>query len=169
MHNRFDEIYNIMKEAFPKQEIRTYEDQLALLDQSNYHISILESESKIVGFIISWNLESFYFIEHFATSKNLRGKGLGSQLLKKYISTADKPIILEVEPATSDISKRRIEFYKRFGFHLNNYEYVQPPLQSDTSSCELKIMSYPNPLSQEEFENCRRILYHNVYNISTDK
>ncbi len=169
MHNRFDEIYNIMKEAFPKHEMRTYEDQLALLNQNNYHISILESENKVVAFITSWELESFYFIEHFATAKNVRGKGLGSQLLKNYITASDKPIVLEVEPATSDIAKRRIEFYKRFGFHLNDYKYFQPALQNDTSSCELKIMSYPNPLSQGEFEICRKVLYRNVYKIKADK
>ena len=47
----------------------------------NYNVAI--SENRPVGLFTYWDFEKFIYCEHFATDKSLRGKGYGSEILKK--------------------------------------------------------------------------------------
>lgn len=58
-----------------------------------------------------------------------------------------------------EIAKQRICFYERLGFHVNPFEYVQPPLHKGQDDLSLKIMSYPKLLTNEGFIFYREILY----------
>lgn len=164
MKNKFDEIFNIMEEAFPTNEIRTYEEQKALLNKKNYKIITHSIGNQIVAFIAAWDLKDFSFIEHLSTTTKFRGMGIGSELVSKFILSSNKPIILEVEPPKDELTKRRINFYKRLEFKYNDYYYEQPKLREDALTCELKIMSYPNELLPNEFERVTKELYLQVYN-----
>ena len=76
-----------------------------------------------------------------------------------------KAFCLEVEPPTEEMAKRRIEFYKRIGFVLNEYPYMQPSLGEGKNPIPLMIMSYKEPLTKESFENIRKVLYREVYKV----
>ena len=166
MKGEFDRVYEIMKEAFPAEEMRTYEGQKALLDEKNYSLICKRNqENKIVAFMTLWKNKEFSFIEHLATAKEERGSGIGSKFLKEYMENCSTPIILEVEPPTTDIAKRRIEFYERLGFHLTEFLYQQPQLQEGVGSCMLQIMSYPRKIGKEEFEKYKKILFKDIYKI----
>lgn len=65
-----------------------------------------------------------------------------------------------------DLAQRRIGFYERLGFRLNPFEHVQPPLQKGHPELPLKIMSYPQTLTGEEFALLKEILYTRVYKTS---
>ena len=164
LKNKFDEIFKIMEESFPTNEIRTYQEQKELLNKKNYKIITHYSGNQIVAFIAVWDLKDFKFIEHLATTVKSRGKGIGSELVSNFILSGNKPIILEVEPPKDEITKRRINFYERLEFKYNDYYYEQPKLREDTLPCELKIMSYPNKLLPNEFEKVTNELYSQVYN-----
>ena len=69
------------------------------------------------------------------------------ELIKKY----SLPVILEAEAPETEIQKKRIEFYKKLGFFVNDYEYTQPSYHGG-ESVPLKILSFPKPLSQKEFD-----------------
>ena len=167
MKKIFDEIFAIMDQSFPNNEMRTYEGQLALLDREGYKVVYEKNEDgKIIAFMTVWETDNFTFIEHLATTEECRGKGVGSKLLKNYIKSSKVPVILEVEPPeTSAIAKRRIGFYERIGFKLNEYFYEQPALRHDTEKCELKIMSYPNFLDKETFSMIQNELYKKIYQV----
>ncbi len=161
---KFDEVFDIMEEAFPKNEYRIYEEQKKLLDNDKYFIDVeVDENKKILGFMASWEFENFIFIEHIAVSKESRGKGIGSKMLKKYVNSTNLPLILEVEPDTDDLCKRRIKFYERLGFCLNMYSYSQPPLRVNESELPLYIMSYPRELNLDEFEIVKEKIHNNVY------
>ena len=87
-------------------------------------------------------------------------------MLKAYLNRSDKPIFLEVELPENDISVRRIEFYKRLGFYLNDFEYLQPPLQKQHDFLPLKVMSYPRSVDEMEFINYKNTVYEKVYKIN---
>lgn len=83
-----------------------------------------------------------------------------------YIGRSDIPILLEVEPPSGELEQRRIGFYERLGFHLNAYEYNQPPLRTGQADLPLRIMTYPCPINREEFHQYREILYTEVYKVT---
>ena len=72
-------------------------------------------------------------------------------------------VVLEVELPEDSLKKRRIGFYERHGFTFNEYPYIQPPMGEDRHEIPLRIMSAPEPLSEDEFQSVRTELYESVY------
>lgn len=113
-----------------------------------------------------WEFPILRFVEHIAVDPNIRGGGVGKKMMADYISQSEKPVLLEVEPPNGEIEQRRIGFYERLGFHLNPFEYVQPPLREGQADLPLLIMTYPRPLNVEEFNLFRETLYTEVYKVT---
>ena len=57
-------------------------------------------------------------------------------------------------------------FYERLGFTFNDFEYIQPALSG--KEVELRIMATGGALSEEEFENIKKMLYGIVYKKAVD-
>lgn len=162
----FDKVFEIMDEAFPNNEMRTYEDQKKLLDNDKYNIyAHYDENNEIIGFLAYWNLNNCVFLEHLAVSKNLRGKGTGAKIILDHIKNSTLPVFLEAEPPITDIAKRRINFYKRLGFHLNEFYYEQPSLRKNENAQRLMIMSYPDAISEEDFIKYKNEIYRDVYGL----
>ncbi|MGG4220477.1 GNAT family N-acetyltransferase [Paenibacillus jamilae] len=162
----FSEIYAIMESSFPASECRTSEAQKALLKHPSYRIITEKNEQgNIVAFLAGWEFAYFRFVEHIAVDSRIRGGGLGQKLMGRFISQSNQPVVLEVEPPVDEWSRRRIGFYERMGFHLNHFEYVQPPLREGQADLRLQIMSYPGALSEQEFTPLKEILYTEVYGL----
>ncbi|MBQ9806961.1 MAG: GNAT family N-acetyltransferase [Clostridia bacterium] len=164
----FESLYLLIKTSFPPTERRTKEGQRALFDTEKvYQVygSKNEETSAVEAFLAVWELDSVLFLEHFAVDPNLRGKGLGSRLLCELAGMSDKPLCLEVEPPLNDIAKRRIEFYKRNGFFLNEYPYIQPSLAKGQPPIPLMVMTYGHAVDQNGFEKIRDELYKRVYHV----
>lgn len=159
----FDRIFEIMEDAFPISERRTFEKQLSLFDNSCYKPYVYYKNNNIEAFILCWEIDEIIFIEHFAVDKKLRGTGIGTKILKDFVSSSHSPVCLEVELPENEISKRRINFYERLGFKLNDFEYFQPALQPGQEKIQLKIMSYPEKLSEEDFNLYRKLIYKSAY------
>ncbi len=82
------------------------------------------------------------------------------------MKTIDCIVVLETErPEGSSIAERRIGFWQRTGFALNNYNYIQPPYGSSKSSVPLFLMTYPKKLSVEEFEKVRKNIHIIIYGL----
>ncbi|MCR8842419.1 GNAT family N-acetyltransferase [Paenibacillus sp. SC116] len=164
----FETIFQIMKESFPEYERRTYEGQKALLGDAHYRIiSKVNDTNQLVAFMAVWEFPLFRFVEHIAVTPAGRGSGIGGKLMADYIAGSQKPIILEVELPDTDLAQRRIGFYERLGLHLNDFGYVQPSLQKGQPDIPLKVMSYPQTLTESEFVLYRDILYTNVYKVNS--
>jgi ribosomal protein S18 acetylase RimI-like enzyme len=162
----FSEIYAIMESSFPASECRTFEAQKALLKHPSYRIITEKNEQgKAVAFLAGWEFAHFRFVEHIAVDSCIRGGGLGKKLMSSFISQSDKPVVLEVEPPGDEWTRRRIGFYERLGFHLNHFDYVQPPLREGQADLRLQIMSYPGALAEQDFAPFKKILYTEVYGL----
>lgn len=163
----FKEVFNIMDSSFPAVEIRNFEGQKALCTHPCYRIvHKKDSKGKIIGFIAYWEFPEFGFVEHLAVESYLRGSGIGAELLSNYQHEYKGPIFLEVEPPVNDLNKRRIEFYKRLGFHFNDFLYYQMPLKPGDDKERLNIMSYPHPMAEAEFKPIKKIIYKEIYNVN---
>ena len=164
MIKKFDEIYDLMKISFPENEYRTYENQKRLLDKKQYKVITKENENgNVVAFLSVWSFPEFDFIEHFAVSPECRGGGVGSEMMKNLMQSTNKPIILEIEIPCDEMSIKRLRFYERLGFKLNEGEYYQLPMRKNAEPLKLNLMSYPEKLSDERFEFVKDCIHGKVY------
>lgn len=156
----FDRVYAIMEQSFPTDERRPYDEQKALLDIPEYAIYVTPL---VNAFIATWEFDRFVFVEHFAVTSDCRNTGLGSRMLSEFLEKQNKTVCLEVELPDTDLAKRRIGFYERNGFFLNEYEYFQPPISSGKQIIPLGIMTSCGKADQVTFDRIRNILYKEVY------
>ncbi|TKH42891.1 GNAT family N-acetyltransferase [Paenibacillus terrae] len=162
----FSQVYAIMEASFPETECRIFASQKALLTHPSYRLITEKGEQgHTIAFLAGWEFTHFRFVEHIAVDQAIRGGGLGKKLMSRFISQSDKLVVLEVEPPEDEWTRRRIGFYERLGFHLNDFEYVQPPLRAGQTDLRLQIMSYPYALTEQDFAPFRQILYTEVYGL----
>ena len=173
----FSEIYRIMQASFSDDEYRPYDEQLALFEEPEYRIYYMpaigmervgnhstgNSTMHVAGFLAVWEFESFTYIEHFAVDPALRNSGTGSAMLQELVRKYQKQICLEVELPEDELTRRRIGFYERNGFVFNEYPYIQPPISKGKSPVPLRIMTYGSAITQDTFEEMKRVLYQRVY------
>ena len=168
----FDHIFDLMEASFPTDEYRKREEQKLLFSEPAYRVYGIfdDTNQGIVCFICCWNFENILYIEHFAVNPAYRNAGLGSRIIQEiptisHMNLTDGVICLEVEPPETDDAIRRIEFYKRNGYFINEFEYVQPPLSSGKAPVKLMIMTYGKSLTELEFQELKHILYKRVYKV----
>ena len=155
-----NEIYQLMEQSFIREEIRDYEDALAVMDEPLYRLYHLVLDGNRIGIVSLWCFEEFCFVEHFAIREEYRNLGYGGLAIDTVVQ-AFPSVVLEAEIPETEIAKRRIGFYKRHGFVYNSIPYRQPSYRVDGEGVPLVLMSSGAPLSShEEVVKC---LYENVY------
>lgn len=166
----FKEIYRLLEASFPSDELREKADFLSLRENDLFHALILKEEGKIAGFAGVWLFSGTGYIEYLAVSPTLRNRGLGKAMLEEIFSLFPEPFILEAEPEEmGGMAPRRIGFYRRLGFQVNSFSYLQPAYSKKKKPLPLSILSRPNLLSEEEFCRNRDLLYENVYHFHPEK
>lgn len=160
----FNLIYDLMEISFPSDEFRTYDEQKALLQNPIYSIYVLYHKSHdIKAFVAVWEFHQFVFIEHFVVNPEYRNGGIGSYMLKELVEQFGKTICLEVEPPATEMAIRRIGFYKRNHFFLNEYPYMQPPISKGKKSIPLFLMTTGSKLDENILDQIKDTLYSKVY------
>lgn len=148
----FDEVWFLYDQTFPVEEKRCYEKQISLSKNSMYSIDGFFINKKFVGFIMWWQFPLFRYVEHFVICESFRNKGLGADVLGKFINANNDPIVLEVEMPNNSLNKRRISFYERLGFKVNDIEYKQAIYDVNAFDVELVLMSYPSFIPEEIYD-----------------
>lgn len=159
----FYKAWELYEDAFPLEERRLLDTQIHVMKKPNYHFDITIDEKQLIGFLLWWDFKTYRYIDHFATTTQQRNKGFGKLILEKFMNRNNKPILLEVELPTSTINQRRIKFYERIGFKLNQHYYEVPPLEEGQAPLQLLLMSYPDILSAQDVEQfiktCHPIIF----------
>lgn len=164
--DEFEDFFQLMELSFPDCEYRKKEEQKALFENPRYCVYGMHSDSgKIKAFLSMWKFDNFYFFEHFAVNPQFRNEGLGSGMLKELVGTLNRPVCLEVELPETELACRRIGFYERNGFCLNDFPYVQPAMSEGKKEIPLLLMTTGGRLDRESFETMRLTLYKEVYGI----
>ena len=117
------------------------------------------------GFITWWDFGEFVYGEHFAMLPECRGAGIGGEVIDRFVAEAGRPVVLEVELPTDEMSRRRIGFYERHGFALCDAEYVQPPYDAGGGGVPMRLMSHGVTLDAAMFARVRDMLYAEVYGV----
>ncbi|MFI3289794.1 MAG: GNAT family N-acetyltransferase [Rikenellaceae bacterium] len=150
---QFSFAWELYEASFPIEERRSRDYHLESMTKGQFSAEVVFDDDNPIGILFWWDLTNFRFIEHLATSPTVRGKGYGDKILREFIAEGDKPIILEVEHPTEEINRRRIGFYERIGFVLNDHSYRHPSyLQIKDLFVDLMVMTYPNSITSNELQ-----------------
>lgn len=159
-HRLFEEAWKIYSYSFPLFERRNLEPQKRALSQSECSMDIFLTDEgdDVVGFMLFWEFDDSIYLEHFAVAENFRNGGIGGRMLDLFVE-AHKPkrVILDVDLPEDEISKRRIGFYERHGFFVNEERSHPHPNLNDPSAeyFELRIMSHGGKLSDNDYKQFR--------------
>ncbi len=160
-------IWELMEEAFPPSELRVYEDQCRIMERPEIGARTLTEGGCLTGFILWWDLPSCRFIEYLAVAEGLRGAGRGKRLLSLALEGAAGPVVLEIEPPEdSKQALERLHFYRKNGFLINDFPYLQQPLKKGDEPIPLRIMSCRKGMTEQEFAPLKEEIYRAVYGVT---
>ncbi|WP_455655054.1 GNAT family N-acetyltransferase [Phascolarctobacterium sp.] len=123
----YQEIADLMKEAFPDNERLPIWWLLLLAKTKNVNFNAFYADGRFCGLTYTLETESVMFLLYFAINEQERSRGYGSQILKQLQAVvAAKEIIINVEtPDTAagnyEQRVRRIIFYERNDFYLCDF------------------------------------------------
>lgn len=126
-------------DSFPPEERRPWTD---IADGHGPELHMIFADGDFAGFVTTWDLGTWTYIEHFAIMPERRGGGIGALVLTALKNMDSRPLLLEAEPSceSNPMATRRIEFYRRNGFHLLDYNYIQPPYTAGLPPVPLRLM-----------------------------
>lgn len=158
-------VENLLHESFPVEERRDDDMQRYNTDNNPLFTACLINDDEInVGLITLWKLDDFLYVEHLATSPNVRNKGYGKMIMQALLDNFPNSIIvLEVELPEDELSKRRIGFYERCGFTLCKKSYMQPSYRKVGSPIPMHIMFSGTESIDDKFDNIVSEIYSKVY------
>ena len=116
------EIRGLYETAFPVEEQIPYEDLMGLVDEMPLDFTVYYEDGEFMGFTIVYPRKEFNWFWYFAVRDELRGKGIGQQILSMLIEEYRHCTnILDMESPdqmceNSEVRKRRYAFYLRNGF-----------------------------------------------------
>lgn len=165
-HNdcKFEKLYGLYEAAFPAEERRERKALERLMDSdSRMSFCGIEHEGNVVGLLCYWHFDGFYYLEHLAVFPELRGHGIGRDLLKIVSEQLKGVCVLEAEPADlNDMARRRIGFYERNGFAVADKDYMQPSYTPEGEPFPLWILANTE-VEPEMLETIKKTIVNEVY------
>ena len=162
-HPMYQSALELYKISFPPHEQREAASQECILKDSAYHFDLVYDATIFVGLILYWETPTYIYIEHFCTVPEMRNKRYGEKTLAA-MKEKGKTLILEIDLPIDAISKRRKGFYERCGFVENSYSHIHPPYHKENIGHELAILSYPEKITVEQYQDFTAYLHNKVMN-----
>lgn len=161
-----DKVEKTYTDSFPEAERRAFSLVKDLVkNEPRFVVFALFRDDVYAGFITAWQFNAFTYVEHFAIDESARNGGIGAEAMRQFLTNCDAPVVLEVEIPADEMSKRRIGFYERLGYVLDNHIYYQPPYREGEEFLEMRLMTYGNIDLQQLFEEVKGCIHRNVYGI----
>lgn len=163
-HPRYPFIEDLLNLAFPRQERRDDARQRHVTDHNPLFTPyLIYANGQEIGLLTLWRFPGFTFAEHLAISPGIRNGGYGGRVVEWLKQNEKNGIILEAELPETDLSRRRVAFYERYGFKICPKPYFQPPYHAGEAPLPLLLMYYGWDSLDGKFEEIRDTLHANVY------
>ena len=120
--DRIDEVRRLYEAAFPVEEQIPWADLMVLVKTMPLDFSAYYEGETLMGLFIVYPRKSFNWFWYFAVPEELRGKGVGQQILSSVIEKYKECTnILDIESPEQEcenqaVRRRRHAFYQRNGF-----------------------------------------------------
>lgn len=156
---RLDSLYAT---AFPWHEQREPQSRRAAMADAHYVLEAWFDGEQFVGLSGCWIFDGYLYVEHLAVDGTLRSQGYGKRLLAQILQR--QPVtVLEIDPLTTDVARRRLRFYESMGFIANPWPHVHPAYHAETAGHELIVLSYPAALEARAYHRfnddlCRTVM-----------
>ena len=128
-HPLYEAAKQLYESSFPREERRSDPQHRRALADEAFHSLALSDERGLAAILYYWQHPDFTFIEHLAVCPERRGCGIGHRVLRMAAEqlSPDRPVILEIEPAVDERTRRRLRFYESCGYRrLPDYHEQQP-------------------------------------------
>ena len=134
-----NELRSLYQTAFPEDEQIPWADLMRLVDEMHLDFTAYYDGDTLIGFTIVYPRKSVNWYWYYAVREELRGKGMGQQILTQLIKKYEgQSSVLDMESPTQtpcpnpEQRKRRHDFYLRNGFRdtdlYRSYEDVEMTL-----------------------------------------
>lgn len=151
-HPLYKSFYDLYCTSFPKFEQRSVSQQIEAFQNKQYKLLAFTENDLFFGFISYWEFDTYCYVEHFAVNTELRGKGYGSYLLRTFIQSTGKIVLLEIDPITDSISESRLRFYQKCGFFENPYPHKHPAYRHEFQPHPLIVLTTKREISEDEYQ-----------------
>lgn len=122
-----EQLKQLYQTAFPENEQIPWDDLMRLVGEMHLDFTAYYDEDTLIGFTIVYPRPSFSWYWYFVVKEELRGKGLGQQILSQLIERyKGLSSVLDVESTKQnpcpnlEQRQRRHAFYLRNGFRDTN-------------------------------------------------
>jgi ribosomal protein S18 acetylase RimI-like enzyme len=154
--------------AFPPKERREWQVLAGMIGKvPEMHMQVILDRDQPIGFITSWKLSDWCFIEHFAIAPESRGQKFGEEVILDFLK--GYKVILEVEPPVSEDALRRIRFYEHAGMECLPIPYLQPSYRVGAEPYQMVLMSNvinaPEPAYTKVLKLISGKVYHSALRI----
>ena len=149
-HPLYEQAMALYRSSFPPHEQRETPSQERILQQEDYHFSLIYDGEIFVGLVLYWEREGDIYIEHFCILPEARNRRYGERTLA-LLGEKGKTLILEIDPPVDEISRRRKGFYERCGFAANPYAHVHPPYHRGNQGHPLILMTFPEGITAAQY------------------
>ena len=149
LYKSFHDLYSV---SFPIFEQRSVEQQAYAFRNERYKLLAFTEDDNFLGFISYWEFDTYCYVEHFAVNAEFRGKGYGSSMLRTFLQSTDKVVLLEIDPIIDSISEARLRFYKKCGFYENPYPHRHPAYRSKYEPHPLIVLTAKRTISRDEYQ-----------------
>lgn len=161
----WEQVWRLYTESFPEWERRKISSHRRAVEDADFHTYIAVDNGNMLALLFYWESGDMIFIEHVAVNPQMRGKNVGSELLRQFMdNNPDKTIILEIDPPEDEVSQRRLVFYDRLGFKRNSgdFDYTHPSYVRGGKVHRLELLSYPGPISVQKFGEFKKYMSEKV-------
>lgn len=142
----YGKIEKIYLSSFPKSERKPFSMLLSGIKKGSADMISIFFDGSLCGFSYVYFYNDYALIDYFATDVNVRGKGIGTEAMKKICEKyREKKIFLEIENHTvGELERRRMEFYRRCGYELCGIDVT-------LFGVDMELMSYGCDITKENY------------------
>jgi GNAT superfamily N-acetyltransferase len=160
----FTKSYHLLKNSFVPDELRDFTAEL--FNNHSFSMYAVLQDNRFIGATTFWTFDEFILVEYIVTDPSQRGQNVGTQVLQWLkITSEGKLIIGEIDPPVTEIAVRRKNYFKRHGFHANDFDYIQPAYALNKAPVPMIIISHPQALDRATYEGIKNQIYRVVYNV----
>lgn len=160
LYQKFLDIYEA---SFPESERRDVAGQAAAFADPRYRLDAWLDGTRFVALMGWWDFGDFRYIEHVAVAPSARSGGYGGRVLQSWLKQSPRPVYLEIEEVTDEMTARRRNFYLRLGFAATPFHHLQPAYQGEGPPVAMQVLTWPEAIDAKEHERFFALLEGQVW------